>query len=407
MDGLAAEWPGLPLIGCTTDGEVSSEQGYTEDSLLLVLFVGVRGQVGVGDALSVDPEAATKAACEGLSGQLAITLPASMDTNLGSVMRTLRESLGCPLVGGASGDHRRFELIRQFAGTQVYQDALPVLTLQGDVEVGMGLGCGWEPVGTTYTVTGVEGNVLTQLDGQPVLEMLPSHAAMSRAELGEHPLAVFPPGESSFFLRPVFAVDLDAEVLAFAAEIPMGSRVRLTRVVREGILQGADEAAQAATQALPNAKAALVFTCAARKWLMGTRIEQEAEQVPQPLHCESTQSTGQGCVLQLSTFRRSADSTSGHCTPMHGLSQFAAPNTVRTKTRLSARVIAAPDGRLSDKRVMLVKLSKKKRISTTGSVRLPECSSDRDQRSGSLRQSRNLADQPTSDHQRQHARTSV
>ena len=107
--------------------------------------------------------------------------------------------------------------------------------------------------------------------------MLPSHAAMSRAELGEHPLAVFPPGESSFFLRPVFAVDLDAEVLAFAAEIPMGSRVRLTRVVREGILQGADEAAQAATQALPNAKAALVFTCAARKWLMGTRIEQEAE----------------------------------------------------------------------------------------------------------------------------------
>ena len=277
LDGLAAEWPGLPLIGCTTDGEISSEQGYTEDSLLLVLFVGVRGQVGVGDALSADPEAATKAACEGLSGQLAITLPASMDTNLGPVMRALRESLGCPLVGGASGDHRRFELIHQFAGTQVYQDALPVLTLQGDVEVGMGLGCGWEPVGTTYTVTGVEGNVLTQLDGQPVLEMLPSHAAMSRAELGEHPLAVFPPGESSFFLRPVFAVDLEAEVLAFAAEIPMGSRVRLTRVVREGILQGAEEAAQAATQALPNAKAALVFTCAARKWLMGTRIEQEAE----------------------------------------------------------------------------------------------------------------------------------
>jgi hypothetical protein len=277
LDGIAAEWPGLPLIGCTTDGEVSSEKGYTEDSLLLVLFVGVSGQVGVGSTLSVAPEAAVKAACEGLSGQLAITLPASLDTNLGPVVRRLREALDCPLVGGASGDHRRFELIRQFAGTQVYEDALPVLTLRGDVEVGLGLGCGWEPIGTTYTVTGVEGHVLTQLDGKPVLQMLPSHAAMSRAELGEHPLAVFPPGESSFFLRPIFAVDLEAGVLAFAAEIPMGSRVRLTRVVREGILQGADEAAQAATQALPKAKAALVFTCAARKWLMGTRIEQEVE----------------------------------------------------------------------------------------------------------------------------------
>lgn len=277
LDGLAAEWPGLPLIGCTTDGEVSSEQGYTEDSLLLVLFVGVSGQVGIGTALSAAPEAAVKAASEGLSGQLAITLPASLDTNLGPVVRTLREALGCPLVGGASGDHRRFDLIRQFAGTQVYEDALPVLTLQGDVQVGLGLGCGWEPIGTTYTVTGVEGNVLTQLDGKPVLQMLPSHAAMSRAELGEHPLAVFPPGESSFFLRPVFAVDLEAGVLAFPAEIPMGSRVRLTRVVREGILQGADEAALGAIQALPEAKAALVFTCAARKWLMGTLIEQEVE----------------------------------------------------------------------------------------------------------------------------------
>ena len=48
-------------------------------------------------------------------------------------------------------------------------------------------------------------------------------------------------------------------------------------MVREGIRQGADGAALGAIQALPEAKAALVFTCAARKWLMGTLIEQEVE----------------------------------------------------------------------------------------------------------------------------------
>lgn len=281
LSGIAETWPGLPLIGCTTDGEVSSSLGYTEDSLLLVLFVGVACTARVGDHLGVDPTAAVQAACEGLDGALAITLPASMTSNLGDVVCALRETLGCPVVGGAAGDHRQFTLIRQFVGTTVYDDALPVLMLHADVGIGVGVGCGWEPIGADHEVTAAEGNLLTELDGRPVLEVLASHAVMSRAELGEHPIAVTPPGASSFFLRPVFAVEADRGALVFAAEVPLGSRVRLTRVMREGVLAGAGQAARAARAANPSATSALVFTCAARKWLLGTRIEREAAELGQ------------------------------------------------------------------------------------------------------------------------------
>merc|ERR1719502_1957763 len=44
-------------------------------------------------------------------------------------------------------------------------------------------------------------------------------------------------------------------------------------------------------------------------------MEQVAEQVLQPLHCVSTQSIGHGCVLQSSTFMRSAESASGQLAP--------------------------------------------------------------------------------------------
>ena len=281
LAGIADAWPGLPLIGCTTDGEVNSVQGYTEDSLLLVLFTGVTCTARLGDGLGVDADAAVQAVCEGPEGALAITLPASMTSNLGPVVTSLQERLGCPVVGGAAGDHRQFSLIRQFAGTTVYDDALPVLVLHGDVQVGVGVGCGWERVGGSYEVTRAEGNLLFELDGQPVLEVLANHAAMSRAELGEHPIAVTPPGASDFFLRPVFAVDAENGLLAFAAEVPVGSRVSLTRVMRDGVLDGAAQAARAAREANPTATAALVFTCAARKWLLGSRIEHEAAQLGQ------------------------------------------------------------------------------------------------------------------------------
>src|SRR6478672_4400909 len=35
---LVAKWPGLQVIGCSTDGEVSSLRGFCEDSVSLILF---------------------------------------------------------------------------------------------------------------------------------------------------------------------------------------------------------------------------------------------------------------------------------------------------------------------------------------------------------------------------------
>ena len=39
LDEIDQAFPGLELIGCTTDGELSSELGFREDSATLVLFV--------------------------------------------------------------------------------------------------------------------------------------------------------------------------------------------------------------------------------------------------------------------------------------------------------------------------------------------------------------------------------
>src|SRR5688572_28332537 len=38
IDRINREFPGIQLIGCSTDGEISSELGFREDSVTLILF---------------------------------------------------------------------------------------------------------------------------------------------------------------------------------------------------------------------------------------------------------------------------------------------------------------------------------------------------------------------------------
>src|SRR5262245_52468196 len=56
LGGVCDAWPGIELIGCTTDGELSSQLGFRQDSVVLVLFGSDRIEftAGLGNNLSAD-----------------------------------------------------------------------------------------------------------------------------------------------------------------------------------------------------------------------------------------------------------------------------------------------------------------------------------------------------------------
>ena len=39
LAGVARRWPGLPIVGCSTDGEMSSASGHHDDSVIVGLLV--------------------------------------------------------------------------------------------------------------------------------------------------------------------------------------------------------------------------------------------------------------------------------------------------------------------------------------------------------------------------------
>ena len=84
------------------------------------------------------------------------------------------------------------------------------------------------------------------INDRPILEVFSDYwgKAEDLGLLGEFPLAVFPDPQQpeNFYLRAVFSTDSEAGAATFAATVPNGATVRMTTVLRDGILDGSGEA---------------------------------------------------------------------------------------------------------------------------------------------------------------------
>jgi hypothetical protein len=285
---IQEEWPGLPLIGGSSDGEISSALGFRHDSVLMTLFCGdeIEVRAGLGRELSSDPVAAAHAAssANGCATPRVCITTFAPTTNSSAVVRALDSELSgaCPVVGGLTGDHR--DSMRQtveFFGGEVLHDSLPALFLSGEVRCGHGLGSGWFPIGGTHVVTRSDGHVVQEIDGKPALDLYREHyGAIPGSSLSEYPLAVYMSDEA-WSLRAIMDSDRETGALRFAGEVPVGSTVRITEVMKEGILSGSTLSLQRAMESFEGSspEAALVFTCAARKWVLGTQAEREIDEL--------------------------------------------------------------------------------------------------------------------------------
>ncbi|MCB9678074.1 MAG: FIST C-terminal domain-containing protein [Alphaproteobacteria bacterium] len=196
LDRIGDALGDVPLIGCTTDGEVSSVARFQEDSVALIVFADVEVRVGAGRGLSADPVGAVEQAVtesRAAEGDLCIALPESLNVRAVSVVAELAKRLG-------------------------------------DVQ--------------------------------------PSPA---------FPLAVFN-ASGSFCLRAPMPLTGDDGTITFAGEVPLGARVQLTEGGRDDVLQASARSADLAMAGFEGTPAAaLVFACAARKQLLGTRTAKEYE----------------------------------------------------------------------------------------------------------------------------------
>ena len=280
--------PGVPLIGCTTAGEIAT--GGPGDAGVVVTALG-------GDGFSVATGVATEASRDLRgAGAVAARCMNSVENREHRVLMLLTDSLsgdqqeivrgayqvlgaGMPLVGGGAGDDAKMAQTYQLHDDQVLTDAVVAAGIGSDSPFGIGVRHGWRRVGEPMLVTLSGGNRVYTLDNEPALDIYLEHLGLSGMQPDQsrlatvaqtHPLGLSRRvGEDQ--IRFISGGDFKERSLTSIAEVPQGAMVWIMDGDAQSVLAATDAACQDSLAAL-GGRAPLgmvAFDCIARRGVLG------------------------------------------------------------------------------------------------------------------------------------------
>jgi len=289
LAGIAQSAPGIPLIGCSTAGEIAT--GGPGDCGVVVLALG-------GSGFSV----ATSAACDASSslraaGAAVARATRSVEHREHRVLMLLSDGLAgdqqeivrgaygvvgaeVPLVGGCAGDDLQMSKTFQLHDGQVLTDAVVGAAIGSDAPLGIGVRHGWRRVGEPMVATRSAGNRVYELDDQPALDIYldrldaPSQARTDAAAFTRfaltHPLGLSRRrGEEH--VRFVGEADFAERSLGLIAELPQGALAWFMEGDAASVLAATDGACADALEQLSGGMplGMIAFDCIARRGVLG------------------------------------------------------------------------------------------------------------------------------------------
>ena len=206
LEAVRQAFPDTIVMGTTSAAEISSVNGYQEDSITLALFASdsVDITAGLGQGLATDIEAACRSAADEAmratrrEPKVCIVLTEGFAVDPQLTLDAMARALpdGVAMVGGTSAG-RDFAAVRpsfQFCGDRVSDDGVAVLLFSGEIAFSTALGTGWRTLGATGTVTGAGSGALHEIDGRPAIEFLARYLDVTGPASYGNPLAVVEAG---------------------------------------------------------------------------------------------------------------------------------------------------------------------------------------------------------------------
>lgn len=280
---------GVPLIGCTTAGEIATS-GPGEASVVISALGGDGFAIETALATSASSDlraaGARAARClgspEGRPNRALLLLTDGLAGDQQEIVRGAYGVLGAgvPLVGGCAGDDLRMTRTFQLYDDLVVTDAVVAAGIASDGPLGIGVRHGWRRVGEPMLVTSSGGNRVYALDDRPALDAYLEHLEASEpARLTEegltrlaltHPLGLSRPnGEEQ--MRFIGGADFRERSLSCIAEVPQGGLVWIMEGDAESVLGATDAACGDSLAALDGRSplGVLAFDCIARRGVLG------------------------------------------------------------------------------------------------------------------------------------------
>ena len=304
--GIADTAPGVPLIGCTTAGEIATASAG--DATVVVFALGGDG-FSVSTALATDTAedprhageraAACLRAVEDRAHRVLVLLSDGLAGGQQEVVRGAYNVAGAnvPLVGGCAGDQLKMVRTFQLFDGQVFQNAVVGAAIASDAPLGIGIYHGWNKVGEPVVVTGSTGTRVQTLNHEPALDVYldrlgaPEAAYHDPAAFTEfgltHPLGV--DRRSGTEVRLVVDANFEDRSLGFIADIAEGGMAWFMEGDAGTVMDATDVACESALAALNGAApiGVLAFDCVARRGVIGDGgMHDEVERIARHAACD-------------------------------------------------------------------------------------------------------------------------
>jgi hypothetical protein len=154
-----------------------------------------------------------------------------------------------------------------------------------------------------------DGRVL-EIDGRPAREFVAPYLDGAGPSAFGNPLAVSEPGMTEHYLRVILGVDDATGAIMTPGSVPVGATIQLASTTSERLIDAVGDAVRRANDAFPTGarpEAALIFSCAVRRFLLGSRTSIEIEEAKSGLPSQIPVA-GMYCLGEIAPIKGSAGS---------------------------------------------------------------------------------------------------
>jgi hypothetical protein len=293
LDKIRNAFPDAILFGCSTSGEIYQSNVYDSSlTVTAIYFEHTRIQFAQTNlSVSENSYQAGKNLAESLDKQElthVLVLSDGVLVNGSDLTKGLVENLPqeVAVTGGLSGDAARFEKTYVIIGDEPLQGAISAIGLYGNrIQIGYASLGGWDIFGPERKITKSKGNILYELDGEPVLDLYKKYLGDYAKELPgaalRFPLNLKVDSSSSGVVRTILGMNEDDGSLTFAGDMPEGAYTNLMKANIDRLIDGAFGAAKETNKKNKDnePELALLISCVGRKLVLDQRIEEEVEAV--------------------------------------------------------------------------------------------------------------------------------
>ena len=300
LDEIKKTYPDIVLTGCSSFGEISSELGVSEHSVVVMLL-----SIDNVDSYSALVENISKNTYEKLKISLQETLKDApkqpvlsflftdaLTSNSSESIRALKDYFAnkhFAIAGGAAADNLKFTQTFQLNINHAASNAASYLLLTEPLKFSIGADHAINPITEKHRVTKSNINVVYTIDNKSVVELYKHYVGEPDPNLAyaQYPLAVYLDDASNHFTirSPMLINDKDGSI-TFAADVPERATVQIGKTsLKAATLEAATRSIKKAVESFPgkNIRCAIVISCVGRKEVLGIDSYKEIDLIKQEL----------------------------------------------------------------------------------------------------------------------------